>query len=156
MARSRKSSGRLNLDDLERASKAININRGSRESVVNGLLAAVNELTYNGKKFLENYYRAGGIQTNKDWEPFGLTATQQEQYKDQLRNQYLASTYFPENKSLLQDPSTFVKFSPKQYRFDDFMLGAQSDQPVEEVQKIIEEQGDGVTLDDLDNQYLGN
>lgn len=156
LARSRKSSGRLNLDDLERASKAINIDSGNQESVVNGLLAAVNELTYNGKKFLENYYRAGGIEVNKDWEAFGLTADQQQQYKDQLRNQYLASTYFPENKSLVQDPSTFVKFNPKQYRFAEFMLGAQSDQPVEEVQKKIEEQGGGVTLDDLDKEYLGN
>jgi len=100
LARSRKSNGRLNLDDLQRASKAINLDTGSQKGILAGLVEAVNELARNGEKFISGYYQAGGTQVNPDWEGnFGYLNPDQQKALKNSNNQ--KKGVFWKNSSLM-------------------------------------------------------
>ena len=150
LARSRKSNGRLNLDDLERASKAINLDRGSQQQVVAGLVEAVNELSRSGQKFIDGYYRAGGTQENADWKVFGYDIDQQQKLKKQITKEGVISKFFREANIPFEEAITAT---PVQYSVEDFILGADAGLSAEDV-IMKSQEGQNLTLDDLASQYM--
>jgi len=149
LARSRKSNGRLNLDDLQRASKAINLDTGSQKGILAGLVEAVNELARNGEKFISGYYQAGGTQVNPDWEVFGLNPDQQKALKTQITKEGVFGKFFPD---VDVDLGERVTATPKSYNIEDFIIGTQGNMNVEEVVQKTQE-APVLTLDDLASQY---
>ena len=150
LARSRKSNGRLNLDDLQRASQAINLDSGSQKAILAGLVEAVNELARNGEKFIKGYYQAGGTQVNPDWEVFGLNPKEQKSLRDQITKEGVFSKYFPD---VSIDLGERISAKPKVYSIEDFIIGTQAGMNVEEVVDKTQD-APNVTLDQLTNQYL--
>lgn len=154
LARSRKSNGRLNLDDLQRASSAINLDIGSQDAILRGLTEAVNELIRNGEKFISGYYQAGGTQINPNWEVFGLTVDQQKALKDQITKEGVIGTYFPDAPI---DIGERVGATSREYNVQDFYTGAQGNMDVKEVKEKLENAPVYNDISEIANQYgLGN